>query len=459
MEDYGRYELLSEIARGAYGIVYRAHDRDLDRIVALKALRQADAGPLARERFLREARLAARLDHPNIVKVFETGEHEGRPFYTMAFLEGAPLRGPLPPVEVCRLMIRVADAVAHAHARSVIHRDLKPANILVCDGEPVLTDFGVARGMADLRVTESGELLGTPAYMAPEQIRGEVREADGKADVHALGVILHEMLSGRLPFAGETFVALSAEIQNDPAPVLTGFDPGLVALVRRCLEKDPAHRPSAAELAKGLERWVPHRRARWAVSLSFLAALTGTALWAGAAPSEDLIEEGRVRIPAGVYEIGDPRIDRRKAVLEEFWIDLREVPARAGGYSYLDGLAFCLKQGRRLPTEEEWEAATGGQLFPWGEAPDPSRTACEGTRGPNPRDLSPFGCRDLAGNLAEWTSTPGRTNPATRVVRGGHWQSPIEQCTSYARQEVAVTKRAPTLGFRCASSLPPAAGH
>ena len=106
--DFGRYEVIEEIARGAYGVVYKARDRELDRTVALKTLRQGEVGPVARERFLREARLAASLDHPDIVRIFETGEHEGRPFYTMAFLEGAPLRGPLPPSEACRLMARVA---------------------------------------------------------------------------------------------------------------------------------------------------------------------------------------------------------------------------------------------------------------------------------------------------------------------------------------------------------------
>src|SRR5262245_42846783 len=153
--DFGRYELLEEIAKGAYGVVYKALDRELGRVVALKTLRREDAGAVARERFLREARIAARLDHPNVVRVFEGGEHRGRPFYTMAFLEGEPLSGPLPPSLACRRVGQVARAVAHAHARGIVHRDLKPANILVCGGEPVLTDFGVAHDAEEPRVTET----------------------------------------------------------------------------------------------------------------------------------------------------------------------------------------------------------------------------------------------------------------------------------------------------------------
>ena len=458
--DFGRYEAIEEIARGAYGVVYRARDRELDRVVALKTLRTGDAGPVARERFLREARLAARLAHPNVIRIFETGEHEGRPFYTMAFVEGTPLRGPLPPSEACLLMAKVAGAVAHAHARGVIHRDLKPANILVSAGEPVLTDFGVARAMDDPRVTETGELVGTPAYMSPEQARGQVKEAGAAADVHALGAVLFELLTGRLPYEADTFVELSARILNEPVPELVGFDPALAGLVRRCLAKKPDERPSAREVADGLRRWTPRKRPRWPVPLSIATVLSAAALWPASGPTAEPFAAGMIRIPAGTREVGDPRFGPREVTLKEFWIDRDEAPARAAGYSYLDALAYCLRQGKRLPTEEEWEAAAGGRLFPWGDDPDPARAACRGVRGPNPRDVSPAGCRDMAGGLAEWTVSPGRLNPDHRVVRGGHWLEPIENCTCYAREEVAPARRHPWLGVRCASSvLLPAAGR
>lgn len=430
--DFGRYRLLGELARGANGIVYRALDPEMGRVVALKSLRGDEPGPAARERFLREARLAASLRHPNIVPVYDAGEHEGRPFYTMPLLEGGPPRGPIVPAEACRLVARVADAVAYAHSRGVVHRDLKPGNIVVCGGEPVLTDFGMARGALDVRMTETGELLGTPAYMSPEQIRGNGKDADGKADVFALGVILFELLTGRLPEDGDSFLELSARRLNDPVPELVGFDPGLTALVRACLAKDPADRPVAAALARRLERWTPGPRRRWGVALPMGALLIGAALWAGATPTPAPDDLRLVRVPAGRYRVTGPGGGVREVDAEEFWIDRDEAPARAAGFSYLDGLSYCLKRGLRLPTEEEWEIAAGGA----------------GAAGE-----SPFGCRDMARNLAEWTATPGRSDPELRVVRGGHWKSPPEKCGPGARDEVPPTKRAPTLGVRCASTM------
>jgi hypothetical protein len=448
--DFGRYEVLEEAARGACGIVYRARDRELDRIVALKTL-QGPAGPVARERFLREARLAARLDHPNIMRVFETGEADGRPFYTMPFLEAQPLRGPLPPAEACRLLARVADAVAHAHSRGIFHRDLKPANILVSGGEPVVADFGVARGPDEVRLTGTGELVGTPAYMAPEQFRGEADGAGGRTDVYALGVIFHELLTGRLPHEADSFLELSAKVLRDPAPGLAGFDPALAGLVGRCLSREPAGRPSAAELARALRRRAPRRRLAAALPAGLLLLLGAAALRARPATEPEGAMAG---IPAGTYALGDPRFGRRSVVLEAYWIDRHEAPARAAGWTYAEALGYCLRQGKRLPSEDEWEAAAGGRLFPWGDEPGSARPACQGFRGPGRDDVSPHGCRDMAGGLAEWTASPGRIDPEARVVRGGHWQSPLEQCTVWARQELPVGRRLPVLGVRCASASP-----
>jgi formylglycine-generating enzyme required for sulfatase activity len=451
-----RYRILEERARGAYGIIYRARDLEIGRDVALKALRRPSAGPVARERFLREARTAARLRHPNIVRVFAWGEHEGVPFYTMELLEGPALAGPVPPVQACRLMAKVALAAACAHAAGVVHRDLKPGNIVLHEDEPVLTDFGASRAEGDVRMTETGDLLGTPAYMSPEQIGGRAREAGPKADVYAMGAILYELLTGRLPFEGATFLELSGQILNDPPPALPGFDPALEELVHRCLAKDPAARPEARELARALERWAPGRRPRWAAILALLAVAGIAAVWGASSPAAEPDFRGDMaRIPGGEYLVGDPRFGRRAVILPDFWIDRDEAPARASGWSYLEALSWCLRQGKRLPSEDEWEVAGGGRLFPWGDEPDPSRAACQGSREPNPRDVSRHGVRGLAGHRAEWTATPGPAGPDYRVARGGHWASPIEGCTLFARQELPVTRRLPTLGFRCASDGAP----
>jgi hypothetical protein len=445
--DFGRYEILAELARGACGVIYRARDRELGREVALKTPRRGEDSLVARERFLREARLAARLEHPGIIPVLDAGVHEDRPYYVMPLLDGGPLRGPVPPAEACRLVRLVAEALAFAHERGVIHRDLKPANVLLLEGRPVLTDFGVARGESDVRVTEAGELVGTPAYMAPEVMEGRAREAGPAADLWSLGVIFYELLAGRLPFEGDSFLELSARALNGTAPGLRGFDPDLAGLVARCLARDPAERPGARELAARLSRWGRPARPRRSVPPA-LALLSAAALAAWPATREPLPAGDMVRLPAGRYALGDPRLGRRSVDLDAFWIDREEAPRRASGWSFLEAAAWCLKRDKRLPTEEEWEAAAGATLFPWGTEPVPA--ACAGVAGGNARDVSPAGCRDMAGGLAEWTATPGAAGNDARVVRGGSREETPRQCSTWERRELPAGSRRSFLGFRCA---------
>jgi hypothetical protein len=399
----GRWRLEREISRGACGIVYAATDLDLAREVAVKVLKASERTPSGRERFRREALLTARLDHPNVVRVIAAGEHEGRPFYVMPLLDGRPPRGPLPLPEALRLTAAVARALAHAHARGVAHRDLKPGNLLVCDGEPVLTDFGVARDAGAPPLTGSRDFVGTPAYMSPEQAAGDGREIGPAADVWALGVLLFELLTGRLPFDAPGFSELARRILDDPAPALPGVAPELRVLGERCLAKDPSLRPSAAEVARLLSTPPRRRRAVPVLATALLLLLLGTAWTAGP--------------PAGPEAM--VRVD---GAAGPFWIDRDEGPGRSGGWSYPDALRWCLARGKRLPTEKEWSAAA-------------ARNAG----------------RDFDGRTAEWTATPGAAED-TRVVRGGHWMLPPGVAKPSAREELPIGRRRPTLGFRCASS-------
>ena len=206
-----QYEIDREIGRGGMGIVYRARDRRLKRIVAIKVLppELAFRGEI-RQRFLREAETAAQLSHPNIVPIYSVDEKDGLVYFVMACVEGPTLakrlhdEGRVPVGDARRILCEVADALAYAHARGVVHRDIKPDNILLDkdDGRAMVTDFGIARAIqegADSRLTATGVAIGTPAYMSPEQAAGD-REIDGRSDLYALGVVGYQMLAGRLPF-------------------------------------------------------------------------------------------------------------------------------------------------------------------------------------------------------------------------------------------------------------------
>ena len=267
---FGPYFLVDEIARGASGTIFRARPRLGGSDVALKALRDPSPDAALVSRFRREAQMAARLRHPNIVAVLDAGEFEGRFFYTMPLIEGRPLApGPDAPA-LARLLATVARAVHHAHERGVIHRDLKPTNILVRpDGEPMITDFGVARDQRRAtHLTTAGELLGTPAYMAPEQAAGEA--AGFRADVYSLGAMLYELLAGGRPYEGQGgsgFDELLARVRAEPPASLESVAPRaapeLAAVCRKAMARDPRERyASADELAAELRAYLEGRVVR-----------------------------------------------------------------------------------------------------------------------------------------------------------------------------------------------------
>jgi WD40 repeat protein/tRNA A-37 threonylcarbamoyl transferase component Bud32 len=256
---FGDYELLRKVAQGGMGVVFQARQQTLSRVVALKMIL---AGRLATEaevrRFRAEAEAAARLDHPGIVPIYEVGEHAGHHFFAMGFVEGGSLAdrlkgGPLPPREAAKLIEQVARAVAYAHERGIVHRDLKPANVLLDrDGRPRVTDFGLARMLAgEAHLTVSGQVVGTPSYMPPEQAAGKSEQIGPAADVYALGATLYCLLTGRPPFqAASVLETLKQVLEREPVPprqLNAAVPRDLETVCLKCLEKEPARRYAGAE--------------------------------------------------------------------------------------------------------------------------------------------------------------------------------------------------------------------
>ena len=265
----GDYELIEKLGEGGMGLVFKARQRRLNRIVALKMIR---SGVLASHReirlFQREAEAVAVLDHPNIVPIFETGVQGDLLFYSMKLITGRNLQESLArfqnqPAAIAMLVVKVADAIRHAHERGVLHRDLKPSNILVDEnGEPHVIDFGLAKLLENDESTmaSAGSAAGTPSYMAPEQAQGQRDQITTATDVYGLGTLLYALLTGRSPFradtAQETIRQVIQQEPRRPRALDPQVDPDLETICLKCLEKDPRQRyASARDLAEDLERW------------------------------------------------------------------------------------------------------------------------------------------------------------------------------------------------------------
>ncbi len=263
----GRYRLGEKLAAGGMGSIHSATDEKLGRGVAVKLLRAELAGdPVFVERFRREARAAAALSHPNVAAVFDFGEDEaGAPFIIMEAVDGRDLarilreEGPLPPETAAEIGAQIASALAHAHSAGVIHRDVKPANVMVTPGQRVkVTDFGIARAVGDSTLTATGSVLGTAHYLSPEQAGGS--PAGPRSDIYSLGIVLYEMLTGSLPFTGESAVAVAMRHLSDEVPRPSDLREDVPAefdtIVSIATAKDPTDRyASAEEMAKALRSW------------------------------------------------------------------------------------------------------------------------------------------------------------------------------------------------------------
>jgi TolB-like protein len=264
-----RFQVERELGRGGMATVYLARDGKHDRLVALKVLRRELAAAIGVDRFLREIQIAARLSHPHIVPLHDSGAVDGLPFYVMPYIDGESLRtrmqreGPLPVASAVHLAREVAGALAYAHAHDVVHRDIKPENILLQDGHALVADFGIARAISAAggpELTRTGVTIGTPLYMSPEQIVGD--PVDGRSDVYSLGCVLYEMLAGAPPYGGSTSLAVLASHSVDPIPSLHTRDgtapEELERVVARALAKLPAQRyGSAVELDAALSTLGP----------------------------------------------------------------------------------------------------------------------------------------------------------------------------------------------------------
>lgn len=261
-EKIGRYEIKAELGRGGMATVYRAYDPSFDREVAVKVLpREMMHDPQFRSRFGREIKMIASLEHPSIVPVYDVGDDDGQPFFVMRFMNGGSLsdvieKGSVSLQDTARIVEKIAQGLAHAHRKGIIHRDLKPDNILFDEeGDPFISDFGVAKlSESSSNLTGSG-VIGTPAYMSPEQAQGI--EIDHRSDVYGLGVIVYQMLSGHQPYSADTPMGVVVKHITEPVPeilkVLPTLQPEIDAVIKVAMAKDRTQRyENTIELAKAL---------------------------------------------------------------------------------------------------------------------------------------------------------------------------------------------------------------
>ena len=396
----GRYEILEEIGRGAMGVVYLAHDPTIDRQVAIKTIQtmthlpSSDAAEM-RERFEREARAAGKLQHPGIVTIYDVGEHDGRCYITMEYIDGSTLEPHtskhdlLPVSMVMSLVVQACDALDYAHQQRIVHRDIKPGNMMLLrTGRLKITDFGLAKNPTS-QLTQDGVLIGTPNYMSPEQITG--RPLDGRSDLFSLGAVMYELLTGERPFAGDTVTTIMYRILHEvpamPHMVNPRIPPAVGRVMARALEKDPTQRfQNGQEMARALQgRTVAQAVAQATAVGSYGAAAVPVPV---AHSSRSSVSTGHAG--AGVIDSGEWDTNRMPAIrpgVEDPGAMSGSAARQAGTSSVrvrptamssarkavrniaigLGALAIILMLPRTTPLEDKW-GSTPSKPLPWRSA-------------------------------------------------------------------------------------------